>query len=98
MKKYRFTILKHIKRNGSFYFVCKVKTVYSLVWTMEGIRLYLFGNEEKYLNVYGGSYWDDETRWDSREELLKSIDLFMKNKEEEDGKEVVSVETEIIWR
>jgi len=100
MKKYKFTILKHTRLNGKFYYICKVKKVYSLVWTRDGISLFLlnFRDNEKYLNGCGGSYWNEGTKFQSREDVLDGINRYMSEREKEDGDEVISVETEIIWR
>jgi hypothetical protein len=101
MKKYKFTILKHTLVNGTSYYVCKVKKVYPLVWTREGIGLFLSNYSdynERYVNDYGGSYWDQETKFKTRDLALSGINKYMQARDEEDGEQVVSVETEIIWR
>jgi hypothetical protein len=100
MKKYKFTILKHTLVNGSSYYICSVKRVYPLVWTWDGIVCFLsnYRNNDKYLNEYGSAYWNDKTKFKSREYLLENINKYMKFREDEDGERVTSVETEIIWK
>jgi hypothetical protein len=100
MKKYKFTILKHTLNNGSVYYICKVKILHTLVWTADGIYLFLsnYKDNEKYLNGYGGSYWNTETKFQSREGILDAINMYMSEREKEDDGKIKSIETEVIWR
>ena len=102
MKKYKFTILKYTLNNGSVYYMCKVKILHTLVWTVEGIGLFLnnYKDNEKYLTNMGNAFWsiDSTNRIKTREAVLEAINLYMSKQEKEDGEEIASIETEIIWR
>jgi hypothetical protein len=100
MKKYKFTILKHTLNNGSVYYLCNVKIIYPLVWTKSGISLFLtnYSKKEKLIDEIGGSWWEMNVKFKSREDILKSIDLYMTNQEKKDSEALASIETEIIWR
>jgi hypothetical protein len=100
MKKYKFTILKHILNNGSVYYTCKVKIIYPLVWTIKGIDLFLsnFKDNEKHLDNDGFSFWSIETEFKTREDILSSIDEYISKQELIHSEQIKSVETEIIWR
>ncbi len=102
MKKYKFTILKHTLHNGSGYYTCNVKIIYPLVWTGEGLVLFLsnFKDNEKYLSQFGNtfSYMSGGDTFNLREDVLKAIDKYMAKEEEEDGLKIALTETEIIWR
>jgi hypothetical protein len=100
MKKHRFIILKHIQRSGNFYYTCKIQIIHPLVWSVKGFGLWLKNFEVKTLNLgeNGSSYHMIETTFESKSLVLQSIDLYMDRREKEDSLEIVSVETEIIWR
>jgi len=102
MKKYRFKIQKYTLNNGRIYYICRVKIFHPFVLTSDGVGLWLrnYTDNERNLNKYGGSYWneDNDVKFKSRQEVLDGIELYMKNREDEDGDEIKSIETEIIWR
>jgi hypothetical protein len=100
MKKYKFTILKHTLNNGSVYYLCKVKIIYPLVWTKSGISLFLtnYSGYLRTLSEEGCSYEIIEPKIESRENVLKAIDLYITNQEKINGEALASIETEIIWR
>ncbi len=100
MKKHKFIISKHIQRSGNFYYTCKIQIIHPLVWSVEGFGLWLknFGVETLNLDWNGSSYHMIEPTFESKSLVLQSIDLFMDRREKKDSLEIVSVETEIIWR
>jgi len=102
MKKYKFTILKHTLNNSSVYYMCKVKIIHPLVWTVEGIDLFIsnYRDNERYLTSMGNVFWivDSSNRMKSREAVLEAINQYMDKREAVDGEEIKSIETEIIWK
>jgi hypothetical protein len=100
MKKYKFTILKHTLNNGSVYYLCNVKIIYPLVWTKSGISLFLtnYSKYSKTIDEEGYSWYHIESKIESRENVLKAIDLYITNQEKTYGEALASIETEIIWR
>lgn len=103
MAKRKFVLTKHTKRDGTYYYTCKV-IVEIFRKPINTLEILIYGNgykvpfdKEYYLNESGFAY-TYEHEFQERETALAAIDLYIQRKEKEDGEKVISKETEIIYR
>lgn len=105
MTQRKFVLTKQTRKNGNYYYTCKVmierhrkpKNVLELIKYVikQGEPYY----KEYYIDKNGYGYlYPYEYFFDEREHALDAINKYIERKEEEDGEKVISTETEIIYK
>lgn len=103
MTQRKFVLTKHTRKNGNYYYTCKVfvelfrryRNILELLKYGGGYKVPFY--KEYYLNEKGCGY-NYEYFFDEREHALKAIEKYIERKEKEDGEKVISTETEILYK